>query len=94
MEHWVWLLVLAVNAITFLVFGFDKWCARRGRRRVPEARLLLFAFLSGWIGAWTAMSVFRHKTAKTSFRWKLAVVTVLNPFWLVLWSTLVALRNQ
>ena len=88
MERWLWYVVLAVNAITFAVYGLDKWFAVRAWRRVPEARLLLFAWLSGWIGAWLAMAVFRHKTRKTSFRWKLVAVTVLNPFWLVVWSAL------
>lgn len=87
-ERWLWYLVLAANVIAFAAFGIDKWCARRCWRRVSEARLLLFAFLSGWIGAWTAMAVFRHKTAKASFRWKLLLVSVLNPFWLVLWRAL------
>jgi uncharacterized membrane protein YsdA (DUF1294 family) len=82
--YWLWYLVLAENAITFVVYGFDKWCARQAWRRVSEAHLLVLAFLSGWIGAWTAMFVFRHKTSKGSFQWKLAAVTVLNPFWLLL----------
>lgn len=81
-----WLLVLlAVNLLTFAVYGFDKFCARSGRRRVSERSLLTLAFLCGWIGAWTAMSVFRHKTQKRSFRWQLRLVTVLNPCWLLLW---------
>ncbi|MHC4472801.1 MAG: 6-phosphogluconolactonase, partial [Planctomycetota bacterium] len=36
----------------------DKWRARRGRRRVPEAKLLLLGFLTGFVGAWCAMSLF------------------------------------
>ena len=56
-----------INVLAFLTFGWDKWAARRGGRRVPEARLLLLATLTGWLGAWIAVSVFRHKTVKTSF---------------------------
>lgn len=81
-----WLLVLlAVNVLTFLTYGYDKFCARSGRRRVSERNLLMLAFLCGWLGAWTAMSVFRHKTQKSSFRWRLRLVTVLNPCWVLLW---------
>lgn len=83
-KQWLWLL-LAVNALTFLTYGYDKWCARRGRRRVSERNLLTLAFLCGWVGAWMAMSVFRHKTQKSSFRWRLGLVTVLNPCWVLLW---------
>jgi len=78
-------LVGAVNLVAFLAFGVDKWKARRGRHRIPEARLLWLAFLTGFAGAWCGMSVFRHKTLKTSFRVKMFLVTIANPAWLLLW---------
>jgi uncharacterized membrane protein YsdA (DUF1294 family) len=84
MGRTLWLALAFLNVVTFCVYGYDKMCSKRGWRRVAEANLLWFAFLCGWIGAWTAMSFFRHKTQKRSFRWKLIAVTVLNPFWLVL----------
>jgi uncharacterized membrane protein YsdA (DUF1294 family) len=77
--------VLVVNVITFLAFGWDKWMARRGSWRTPEARLLLLAFATGLAGAWTGMRVFRHKTRKTSFRRRMIAVTILNPAWLLLY---------
>ncbi len=77
--------VLIVNLVTFLAFGWDKWMARRGSWRTPEARLLLLAFATGIVGAWWGMSVFRHKTRKASFRLKMIAVTILNPAWLLLW---------
>ncbi len=73
----LWYLV-AVNAIAFLVYGWDKRQARLGRRRVPESRLLWLAFLLGAPGSWFATKVFRHKTVKVSFRLKLLFVTVLE----------------
>jgi len=76
---------IAINLATFLLFGFDKSRARLGTRRVPEATLLLLAFLTGFAGAWWGMSVFRHKTKKLSFRARLFVVTLLNPAWLLLY---------
>ena len=73
------------NTAAFLLWGLDKWRARRNRRRVPEATLLGWAFATGIVGAWVGVSVFRHKTRKASFRWKLFAVTVVNPLWLLLW---------
>jgi len=67
-----------VNLVAFLVFGWDKWAARRGARRVPEARLLLLAALFGAPGAWLGVRAFRHKTVKTSFRVRLLLVTLLD----------------
>lgn len=78
-------LVLAMNVVTFLTFGYDKACARRGRRRVPERTLIGLAFATGVIGAWVGMSTFRHKTQKTSFRLSMALATLFNPLWPIAW---------
>ncbi len=82
---WVGWLVLMANAATFLLYGWDKWLARRGFGRVRERTLLLATFACGCIGAWCGMRLFRHKTQKVSFRrWAIAV-TLVNPLWLAVW---------
>ena len=80
--------VLAMNALTFLAFGLDKWKAAHARRRIPEAQLLLLSWATGLFGGWIGMSVFRHKTQKTSFRVKMAAVTLVNLLWPALYFTL------
>lgn len=73
------LLALAVlTAITVCLFGYDKWQARRGGRRVPESTLLLASFLCGGVGGWLAIALWRHKSRKRSFQVKLALVTALD----------------
>lgn len=52
----------AMNLIDFFLMGWDKSCARRGRRRVPEKMLFLPAVLGGAAGGWAGMYLFRHKT--------------------------------
>lgn len=76
---------LAVNVVTFLMFGLDKWKARRNARRIPEAWLLGLSFATGLFGGWFAMSLFRHKTRKTSFRVKMVLVSIFNVAWLLVW---------
>jgi len=67
--------LLAVNAITYLVYWWDKRRARAGKRRVPERELLLWALAGGSPAAILAMNRHRHKTRKRSFRlWFLGVL--------------------
>ena len=67
----VWL--IAINLITFFVFGVDKWKAKRKAahasvRRVPEKTPFLLSILGGSAGALLGMRVWHHKTLHTSFR--------------------------
>ena len=78
----VWLAV--INLATFLTFGFDKWRAGRSGWRTPENTLLLMAALGGWPGGLLAMNVFRHKTAKWTFKFKYAVAMI--PFVAGIWA--------
>ena len=70
--------LLAVNVLTFIVYGVAKWKARRGRWRVPEATLMGLAALGGSVGAWLAMQLFRHKTQKKKFRYGVPALFVLQ----------------
>ena len=70
--------LLAVNVLTFIVFGVDKWKALRGHWRVPEATLMGLAALGGSVGAWLAMQLFRHKTQKKKFRYGVPALFVLQ----------------
>ena len=72
------LIVLAiVNLFAFILYGIDKAKAKRGAWRIPEATLLLVAFLGGSLGAFLGMELFRHKTKHAKFK-------VLVPLFLVL----------
>ena len=77
--------LLLANLAAFAAFGWDKRRARRGGRRIPESRLILLGFALGFGGAWAGVYHFRHKTRKAWFRARLALVTVVNPTWLLLW---------
>ena len=70
--------LLAVNVLTFIVYGVDKWKAKRGRWRMPEATLMGLAALGGSVGAWLAMQLFRHKTQKKKFRYGVPALFVLQ----------------
>lgn len=70
--------VILGSAVTFALFGWDKSRARAGDRRVSERVLVLAAGLTGTIGGWAGMIVFRHKTAKRSFQAKMVLATIVD----------------
>jgi uncharacterized membrane protein YsdA (DUF1294 family) len=72
------LALAALNVITFLVYGFDKWMAGGRARRVPEAVLWALALVGGSAGALLGMQFFRHKTRKVSFQFVLALILLLQ----------------
>lgn len=75
---WVWIYLAAVNVIAFLMYGFDKWKAKKNKWRVSEKTLLLAAALGGSIGAFAGMQVFRHKTKHMKFVIGIPVIFVLQ----------------
>ena len=74
------------NLAAFAAMGWDKSCARRGERRIPERALLTLALAGGGLGAALAQQVFRHKTRKQPFASALLAILiaqlVLALFWL------------
>lgn len=70
--------LLAINLLTFVTYGIDKYKARHNRWRVHEASLLLLAALGGSIGALLAMKVFRHKTQHKKFRFGVPAILLVQ----------------
>ena len=77
------LYLLIINLITFLVFGLDKWKAKRKEkkesvRRVPEKTLFLLSALGGSVGALLGMKAFHHKTLHKTFRFGIPAILLLQ----------------
>jgi uncharacterized membrane protein YsdA (DUF1294 family) len=70
--------LLAVNAITYGLFAFDKHRSRTDGWRIPETRLLMVAFWGGSPAAKLAQHRLRHKTRKEPFRTKLNLIVALH----------------
>lgn len=69
---------LAINLITFIVYGIDKYKAKKAKWRIPEATLLLMAVLGGSIGAWLGMKVWHHKTLHKKFKNGIPAILLLQ----------------
>ena len=70
--------LVIINIVTFLVYGIDKWKARKAMWRVREASLLMLAVLGGSIGAWLGMKVWHHKTQHKKFRYGIPAIIIIQ----------------
>jgi len=68
----------AINLFTFVLYGADKFFAKKRMRRVPEKRLLGLAFLGGAFGAFCGMYLFRHKTKHMNFKILVPLAAVIH----------------
>ena len=76
-----------INTWAFTMYGIDKYKAKHGLWRIPEAALLLMAAVGGSIGAWCGMQVFHHKTRKPKFSIGVPVIFVVEMVLLIyLWK--------
>lgn len=86
----VLLLLLAWVAVwslmAFLAAAADKRRAQSRGRRIRERTLLGLAFLGGSPGLALAMLAFRHKTRKTGFLARFALVIVVQAVALLIYA--------
>ena len=66
--------LIAINIVTFFVYGIDKWKAKQGSWRISEAALLILAVIGGSIGALLGMKVWHHKTMHRKFKYGLPLI--------------------
>ena len=70
--------LLAINAVAFIMYGSDKYKAKKAKWRIPEATLLLLAVLGGSIGAWMGMKVWHHKTMHKKFKYGIPAILFIQ----------------
>ena len=85
----LFLAFFVMNVLTFALFAWDKHLAVYNKTRIPEAILLLFAFLDGAFGALCAIILFRHKTAHKMFTICVPIFVILQLAVMILYKLLV-----
>ena len=70
--------LLAVNIATFLLYGIDKYKAKKSKWRISEATLLTMAARGGSIGAWAGMRLWHHKTMHKKFKYGIPFIFILH----------------
>ena len=68
--------LVVINVVAFVVYGVDKYKAKHGRWRIPEATLLGLAAIGGSIGAWLGMRVWHHKTMHKKFQYGVPLILI------------------
>lgn len=70
--------LLAINALSFILFGLDKYKAKKGKWRISEATLLMIAVIGGSIGAWSGMRLWHHKTMRKKFKYGIPLIMIMQ----------------
>ena len=78
LTHILLLYLVAVNLVTFFIYGIDKFKSKRAKWRVPEATLLGLAAVGGNIGAWLGMKLWHHKTLHKKFRYGIPLIFIAH----------------
>lgn len=72
--------IIAINIVTFIYYGIDKWSAKKSWRRTPEIVLHGLALAGGSPVAFLSQKLFSHKESKTSFQvpyWLIVIIQVI-----------------
>lgn len=70
--------LMFINIVTFFVYGIDKVKAKKNKRRISEATLLMLAVVGGTIGALLSMKVWHHKTMHKKFKYGLPLMLLVQ----------------
>ena len=70
--------LLTINAVAFIMYGIDKYKAKKAKWRISEATLLLLAVLGGSIGAWMGIKVWHHKTMHKKFKYGIPAILLMQ----------------
>lgn len=74
--EWVLLYWLGINVVAFLLYGVDKWKAKRAKWRISEATLIWMAVLGGSVGALLGIKLWHHKTLHAKFRYGVPTILI------------------
>jgi uncharacterized membrane protein YsdA (DUF1294 family) len=83
-------ILLTFNLLTFIIYGIDKFKAKKSKWRIPESTLLLLAVFGGSIGAWLGLQVWRHKTQHKKFYIGIPMILTLQVIATIYILTLIA----
>jgi uncharacterized membrane protein YsdA (DUF1294 family) len=63
----IWL--VAINAVTPVLYGFDRWMGRQDRVETPETIMHLLSAAGGFVGSWLGRALFRYEVDMEERPW-------------------------
>lgn len=75
-------IIIGINIVTFIIFAYDKLCAKLKIRRVPEYVLLFMSLCFGSFGALVSMYIFNHKIKKKKFLYIVVFFLLIHIFYI------------
>ena len=75
--------LILINVTAFLLMGYDKHNAKKGKWRVPESRIFLAAAIGGSVGVWLGMQQFHHKTLHKKFKYGIPAIFLAQIFLII-----------
>lgn len=69
---------ICISLITAVVTILDKYKAKKGKWRIPEATLFVLALIGGSVSEYTTMRCIRHKTLHKRFMIGLPLIILLQ----------------
>lgn len=70
----LWL--MAISAVTFVMYGVDRVIAKQGKAETPETVMHLLSAGGGFVGAWLGRAVFGYKVDWKENPWMQIVLIV------------------
>ena len=72
------IIIVIINIATFIIYGIDKYKAKKGKWRIPENSLIGLAIIGGSIGAYLGMRVWHHKTMHLKFKYGIPLIIAIQ----------------
>src|SRR3989338_2321690 len=83
-----------MNIASSTLFYVDKQRAIHKQYRIPEKTLWATALLGGWVGGILGMSIFHHKSSKSSFHIPYYTLSFINGTFLYSFFTNRSIRSK
>ncbi len=70
--------LVAINFISFIMMGLDKYKAKKRTWRIPESTLFVLALIGGSVGSIAGMHLFHHKTRHWYFLYGMPAILIIQ----------------